>query len=142
MIPGIEQARAVQSAIKRIGIQDVELFYDPQIKMWAVVQVRKTTGGIITMDNLSGTKVEPMIMWWCKNDKGTFRLPNEKDVADVVATVHRAQHWFDKGGDALADALDKQDQAKREAKDKRLKERLSPHIKPLKKAVRKELGGW
>lgn len=140
MVPGLQEARMVQSTIKRLGIQDVELFWDAQLHMWGVYQVRKVNTGIVTLDNPDATRIEPLLMWWVKDNQGRYRAPGEQDINDVVATVHRAEYWFDKGGDALADALDEQDKKRREETDKKHSERIKPHVKALKKAIRKELG--
>ena len=137
-VPGLTEARKVQAYINRLGIQDVQMFYDAQLKMWGVYQVKKKAATLIVPDEYR--TVEPMLMWWCKTDKGTYRAPNENDVNDVIATVHRAQYWFKKGPDELAKHLDAQDAEKRVKKELKLKERIQPHIKTLKKAIRTELG--
>lgn len=139
-VPGLREAREVQSTIKRLGIQDVELFFDAEIGVWCVVQVRKENTGIVTMDNLSGAKADPWLLWYCTNNDGKYRPPNEKDINDVVATVRRAEKWFTQGGDALVDKLEDQEQDKRMKKEQKLRERLAPHVKDLKRAIREELG--
>lgn len=139
-VPGLKEARLVQEEIKRLGIKDVELFFDPELGVWGVCQVRQQDSNILVMNDLHKSKVEKYLMWWCTNNEGKYRHPSAKDVHDVVATVRRAQEWFKKGGDKLADELDAQDQLKREKKEQALKERLAPHVKELKKAIRSEMG--
>lgn len=139
-VPGLKEARAVQAEIKRLGVRDVELFFDGSIGIWAVCQVRQQNTGILTMDNLTGTKVEQMIMWYCTNNEGKFRPPNKDDVNNVIATVRRAQEVFKRGGDWLADKLDQQDEEKRKKKEELHRERMQPHVKRLKRAIREELG--
>lgn len=138
--PDVKKAKAVQDEVKRLGIYDVELFFDPEIRMWAVCQVKRQNSGLVFMDSLEGTKVEKYLMWWIKNDKSEYRSPSKEDVSNIVATVRRAQEWFKKGGDKLADELDAEDVKKRERKEQKLKERLAPHLKTLKKAIREEMG--
>lgn len=139
-VPGLSEARAVQAEIKRLGIQDVELFFDAPIAMWCVVQVRKTNTGIVTMDNLSGSETEPYLLFYCKNETGAYRAPGARDVQNVVAIVRESTHWFEKGAEALADEADSRDEEKKLKKESLIKERFQPHLKALKKAVRTELG--
>ena len=139
-VPGLHEAKAVQNEIKRLGIPDVELFFDPEIMMWGVCQVRQQNSGIVTMDNLDGTKVDKYLMWWIKDNEGKYRVPSQEDVHNVVATVRRAERWFQKGGDKLADELEEKEHEKTARKKEVLKERLAPHLKSLKKAIREELG--
>jgi len=37
-VPGLQEAKAVQAEIKRLGVKDVELFWDAELKMWSVCQ--------------------------------------------------------------------------------------------------------
>src|SRR6185437_15856119 len=103
-IPGLREARQVEAMIERLGIQDIKLLFDPEIFMWGVYQVRKKAHTFI-LPNGHET-FDQYLMWWCKDKDSKYRPPSERDVNDVVATVHRAQHWFRQGGDALADKLD------------------------------------
>jgi hypothetical protein len=139
-VAGLSQSRMVQATIKRVGVQDVELFYDVGLGIWGVYQVRKINTGIITLDNLEGAKVEQLLMWYCTNKKGEYRPPDEQDIHNVIATVHRAEHWFKQGGDALADELEAQEDAKKAVKDKKISDKIQSIAKPLKKAIKKELG--
>jgi len=137
-VAGLREAKEVQDEIQRLGIPDVKLFFDGELRIWGVFQVRQQNIKIFMMDS-QDTKIEKYLMWWC-TDEGKYRVPGKKDVNDVVATVRRAQHWFKKGGDKLADELDEQETKKRLAKENNLKERLAPHVKALNKAVREEMG--
>jgi len=140
-VPGLQEAKAVQAEIKRLGVKDVELFWDAELKMWSVCQVRKQNSGIIHLDQTKGTPVDKYLMFWCKSPESTYRPPNKQDVQDVIVTVRKAQEWFKKGGaDRLEAELTKQDDKKRAAKEERIKARLQPHLKELKKAIREELG--
>src|ERR1019366_2929560 len=106
-----------------------------------VVQIRKANSGILTMQNLANSGAEPYLLFYCKNDVGAYRPPNKNDVSDVVRTVRRAEQWFKPGGgDKLADELDAQDTARTATKEAMIKERWAPHMRPLKKAIREELG--
>ena len=134
---GLSEAARVRDTIKRLGIQEVTLLYDSQVGMWAVCQVKHQDTPLIMPDQLN--TLGASIMWWCKDKDSKPRLPSEQDVNDVIATVHRAQHWFDNPG-ALENALDNQDKKKREATDAQIRERVQPHLKALKRAIREELG--
>lgn len=134
---GLREAARVRDTIRRLGIQDVTLLYDSQIGMWAVCQVRQKDTTFIMPNQLSSMGAN--IMWWCKDKDSKPRIPSERDVNDIIATVHRAQRWFEKP-DALADALDNQDEINRIKTDLQIKERVKPHLKTLKKAIREELG--
>lgn len=133
-IYGLNEARRVEEMIRRLGIQDIKLMYDAPLGMWAVCQVKKQAESIVLFEK--SRELKPYLLWWCKDVHSKPRLPNEKDVNDVIAVVHRAQHWFDKGGEALADALDDQDKQKTVEKEAKLRDRLQPHAKTLKKALK------
>lgn len=140
-IPGISQARDIQNKIKQLGIHDVELYYDQTIQpygMWAICQVNKPSGQILL---LRDTKIDtqPQIMWWCKDNAGRFRVPNEQDLSDIMITVKRAHKIWEKGGDWLADRLEEQDKARDEAHRKKQRERIHAVAPALKRAIRKEL---
>jgi len=139
-VPGLADARSVQAEIKRLGIQDVELFWDGEIGVWCVVQVRRTNTGIVTMDDLSGSKAEPYLLFYCKNEIGGYRPPNSSDVQSVVAIVRESHHWWQKGGDAFADEAEARDAKRRHEKEAKQQERVKPHLKALKRAIREELG--
>lgn len=139
--PGLAEARKVQAEIKRLGVQDVELFWDAEFQVWCMVQVRKANTGIVTMDNLDGSKAEPYLLYYLNDDKtGKYRAPDQRDVNNVIAIVRESQHWFEKGGDAFNKELDERDEKRREKKQARQLERAQPHLKALKKAIREELG--
>lgn len=137
-IPGLRAAKTVQDRIRAMGIQDIELFFDHQIKMWAVCQVNKRST-VFSME--SAAAAEPLILWWVKNTAdATYREPSEQDVSDAVAIAQRAQKTWDKGGDWLADQLDAQDKKRDEAHKKKQQEMIKDITPQLKKFVRKELG--
>lgn len=138
MIPGIREAQRVESTIKRLGVQDVKLMFDPISSLWGVYQVQRSYDDFILPRNYP--ELQPYLLWWCKGAEDEFRPPTGGDVANVMTVVRRAQHWFRQGGDALADELDKQDVSRRVAKEQRHKERLAPHMKTLKRAIREEMG--
>lgn len=139
--PGLEEARKVQAEIRRLGVQDVELHWDNEFKVWCVVQVRKRTNTFVTTDQVRGSDVEPFLLWYCQSDNdGTYRAPNQNDVNNVIATVRSSHHWFNKGADALSREVEGRDEKRDQKKEARLKERLQPHLKSLKRAIREELG--
>lgn len=140
-VPGLNEARAMQAQVTRLGIRDVEFMYDGPLKMWMVCQLKKSAHGIVVLENFADDAREPWLLWYCKNDQGSYRPPSEKDVNDIIATVHRAEKWMAPGGgDALADELEIQESTKKVNKEEQLKERLGPYIRPLKKAIRNEIG--
>lgn len=140
-IPGAAQALDIQNKLKKLGVHDIELYYDQTIQphgMWAVCQVNKPSGSILLLRDTT-IDTQPQIMWWCKDNEGRFRLPNEQDLSDAVITVKRAHKIWDKGGDWLADRLDEQDKARDEAHHKKQRQMVEDIAKPLKAAIRKEL---
>ena len=138
MIAGLKEAKLVEDTIKRLGIQDVKLFWDRQLGMWGVYQVRRQASHFILPSEHE--TYEHLLLWWCKDKEGKYRPPNEEDIRNVVATVHRAQVAFQKGGDWLADQLDAQDKEREEKADANLHDKIHDISKDLKKAVKRELG--
>lgn len=107
-------ARYVQSKIKQLGIKDIEMFYDQELRMWAVCQVNKPSGQILLLRDTQ-IDVQPQIMFWCKDSEGRYREPSDQDVHDIVIIVNRAKVIWDKEEKQpgwLADQLDAQDEAK------------------------------
>lgn len=139
MVPGLSEAKYVQEKIRQAGIQDIQLFFDPQAKIWAVCQVQKH-GGILLPDYYAQDDIRPHILFYCKNEVGAYRVPNDQDIIDVIATVQRSDVTFKQGGDWLADKLDEQDKQKYAEGRKKLTERVHSVSKPLQKAIREELG--
>jgi hypothetical protein len=140
MLPNNREAQAVQAKVKSLGIHDVELFYDYQVKLWAVCQVKKTNTKVVTFENTRGTKIEPLVMWWVRTNEGNYRIPGEQDIHDIVATVRRAQIAFDKGGDWLEEKMLKVEEDKKLLHEIKQDERIKQYAKPLKKYIKKELG--
>lgn len=136
MIRGLKEAQYVQGKIRELGIQDIQLFYDEELQMWAVCQVKKH-GGILLPKSYMENGIRPSIMWWVKNNDGTFRLPSDRDISDVAVTVTRAQTWFKDGN--LADEFEKQDAAREQKHKEKFKEKIHKIAPEMKKAIRKEL---
>lgn len=141
MVPGLEQAKYVQNKIRQAGIEDVQLFFDHGIGggMWVMCQVMKR-GGILLPKQYAQDGIKPHIMFYVKDNEGKFRLPSDQDIMDVIAIRQRAETTFAKGGDWLADQFDKQDAEKYQEGRQKLTERIKSVSKPLKAAVKKELG--
>lgn len=135
-VPGLKEATHVENKVRSMGIHDVQLLYDPQLGMWAVVQVQKRTK-ILLPKTYNEAGIKPMIMWWVKNDTGAFRMPGETDIHDIVAVVTRAQKSWDMGGDALADEFDKQDAEKDRKHKANFKKKIKAIAPDMKKAIRK-----
>lgn len=141
-VPGLNEAKAVLDTIHRAGIEDVKLFYDNTILpfgMWCVVQVKRDTSRILMPDSYKQENLQPLIMWWCKDEHGRFRVPNQQDASDIIISVKRAQVAWKKGGDKLDDEFIKQDQAKEAAHRAKQRERIHAVAPDLQKAIQREL---
>lgn len=138
-MPGLKAARYVQSKIKEIGIQDIELYFDNTIKpqgMWAICQLNKPTNTILLLRGSEATQTKPEIMWWCKTNDGHFRVPSDQDISDIIATVQRAHVAWDKGGDWLADRFDEQSREKDRKHREDQHKMIQSIAKPMKKAMK------
>ncbi len=129
----------INAKIKQLGIHDIELAYDNQLKMWAVVQVFKPSGKILLMNNPKYYETVPQLMWWCKKENGTARPPSEQDLHDIVVIVKRAQVWFDKGSDYMLDKIEAEEKATYDKNRQAQSERIRSYAPALKKHIRKEL---
>lgn len=134
-VPGLAQANFVESKIKSLGIKDIQLFFDEQLKMWAVCQIQHR-GGILLPRQYAENGIKPHILWYCKTNEGTFRLPNENDIHDVLVTVKRAEITFAHGGNALADEFDKQSAEKDRKHNEKFKQRIHDIAPAMKKALK------
>lgn len=139
-IPGLTEANRIMADVKRLGIQDVELMFDSQIQMWAVCQVFKPSGHILLMNTSASESTKPIIMFWIKTLEGTYRTPNEQDLSDIITITQRAQVTFDKGSDWMIDQMEAEEKVKYDYNRRKQSERILSYAKPLKKAIRKELG--
>lgn len=142
-IPGLNEAKTVESAILRAGIKDIKLFYDKTIMpngLWAMCQVNKNTSQILIPNSYNENKVEPTILWWCKDNEGRFRLPNENDINDVIVIVSQAGKTWEQGGDKLDDKFIEQDIKKQADYKQAQRDKIHSFAPDLQKAIRKELG--
>ena len=114
-IPGLSVVKRLEKKIKDAGINDVEFFYDDQIKMWAVCQLTGRTVSTVILTN-NPLPSRPFLMWWVKHNDGTFRMPSEEDVHNVIVSVTKAREIWNKPKDWLADQLDEKDIKKRQTK--------------------------
>lgn len=137
MVPGLSQAKGIESKVHSLGIQDIQLFFDQGIKMWAVCQVHKH-GGILLPDSYQQDGIKPYILWWCKDDTGHYRTPNEQDLMDIVTVVKRAPSIWEQG-EKRADKFDELDAEKDRKHRAKLKEKVHEIAPAMKKAIRKEL---
>lgn len=135
-IPGVTQAQYVQNKVRNLGIKDIQLFWDEQIKIWAVCQVQ-AYGGILLPDSYVKDGIRPHIMWYCKDNDGKARIPSDQDIQDIIITASRAQVAFEKGGDWLADQFDKQSAEKDRKHNEKFKERIHSIAPAMKKALKK-----
>jgi hypothetical protein len=132
---GLKEAQYVQGKIRQAGIQDVQLFFDPQIKMWAVCQVMKH-GGILLPEKYLQDGIKPHIMFYIKDNEGRARLPSEQDISDIVVIATRAQTSFKKGGDWLADRFDDQSAEKDRKHQEKFKQKIHTIAPAMKKALK------
>jgi len=140
-VPGLKEARMVEAAIHKVGIQDIQLLFDEQLRMWAVVQVQKKAKSLILLPkSYNETDIKPYLLWWCKNEKGAYRSPNDIDVTDIIAVVTRAHAHFADGGKTLNEGLERQDAEKQQAHEKKFHDRIHAIAPAMKKAIREELG--
>lgn len=139
-IPGLREANSIMADLRRLGIYDVELMFDKEVILWAVVQVFKPSGKILLLNESSTYESQPQIMWWVRNDDMTYRDPSSRDLSDIVTTVKRAQVWFDKGSDKMIDEIEAQEKKTYDDNRKKQTERIKSFAKPMKKAIKKELG--
>lgn len=143
-MPGASAASAVMSKLRQTSIQDVQLFYDPDVVpygMWAVVQVQKRSHSLILPTNYNQDNIQPYIMWWCKTNDGHFRVPNEQDLSDIIAVVTngRKQLENDPTGEKMARRLDEQSAAKDAKHHADFRQKIKDIAPEMKKAVQKEL---
>lgn len=139
-IPGLREATLLNSQIRKAGIHDVELMYDSQVGLWAVTQVHRPSGRILTMNTPQSYATEPQVMWWCRDFKTLrYRTPNDQDLSDIIITVKRSQLWFDKGSDKMIDMIEDKEKADYASKRTAQSKRIRSFSKPMKKAIKKEL---
>ena len=142
-IPGINEAKQVEAMIQSAGIKDIKIFYDKEILpngMWAICQVNKDTSQILIPNSFNENKVQPTILWWCKDREGRFRLPNENDINDVIVIASKANKTWENGGDKLDDKFIEQDIKKQADYKKAQRDKIHSFAPELQKAIRKELG--
>lgn len=138
-IPNVREAKQVQTAIDSI-VQDVKLFYDHRKERWAVCQLNANAGGLLLPSRDGMTTSRPTVMFFVQDSVGDYRTPSQQDISDVVALRRNAQAAFDKGGDWLADQMEKREAEKDAAHQAKQRARLAEIAKPLKKAIRQEIG--
>lgn len=139
IVPGHSEAVRINSDLLRLGIKDVELMYDKDIKMWAAVQTFKPSGSIVLMNTAEHYATEPNVMFWIKTNEGAYRTPSNQDLSDIMAIVQRAQVWFKEGSDKMVDKIEAKEKADYDQKRREQSERIRYYAKPLKKAIQKEL---
>jgi hypothetical protein len=133
--PGLAQANYVEGKIKSLGIQDIQLLFDEQLKMWVVCQVQKR-GGLLLPRTYAEGGIRPHILWYCKTLDGHFRLPNDNDIMDIVVTAQRAKTTFKHGGEALADDLDAQSAEKDRKHKQKFHDKIHRIAPQMKKALK------
>lgn len=137
-IPGAQAASAIRNKLRSIGIKDVQLFYDKNIKpkgMWAVVQIERPVSTLIMPASYT-PEIKPYILWWCKNEKAQYRDPSERDLRDIITVVTRAPKiWAE--GEKRADKFEAQDAEKDRKHQEKFKQKIHEIAPAMKKALKK-----
>lgn len=138
-LPGAGAANSIMGKLAQAGIHDVKLMYDDAIQpdgMWAVVQIKGHQSPIIMPESYASTKLEPYILWWCKNDEARFREPNDEDLFNIINIVRRAPEIWAKG-EKRADHFEKLDAEKDQRHKDKLKAKIHEIAPAMKKALKK-----
>lgn len=140
-IPGAGAASSIVNKLKGLGIHDVQLFYDKGILpngMWAVVQIvgQSHHSNLIMPESYNSTPLKPYLLWWCKDERAQFRVPNDQDLINILTVVKRAQGIWDKG-EKRADDFDKKDADKDEKHKQKFKQKIHEIAPAMKKALKK-----
>lgn len=134
--PGLAQAVQINAKLAEIGIFDVQLMYDKQVNMWAVVQIqKKAPSQILLPKTYKQTDLKPYLLFWCKNEQAKFRVPNWDDLANIIKMVQRAPDIWAMG-EKRADKFDEQDAEKDRKHQAKFKERIHSVAPSLKKAIK------
>lgn len=135
-IPGKTPADKIMSSLSKAGIKDIQMFYDPNIKpfgMWAVVQVVGISSNIIMPERYNDQ--QPYLLWWCKDNDGRYRDPNDEDLDNIITVVKRAPEIWAMG-ESRADKFDAQDFDKDQKHRDKLKKKVHEIAPGMKKAIR------
>lgn len=93
---------------------DLKLLWNPQKKLWGVYQVRAHS-----LVNAWGAPIEakPWLLFDIVDERGHFRLPDQRDLRRAANSIYSAHRLWDKGGDWYTDRIEAQE-AERSAKAK------------------------
>lgn len=135
--PGLTVAKDINDRLSALGIHDVQLMFDKQINMWAVIQInKKAPSQLLLPKTYKETDLEPYILWWCKNNEGRFRLPDLDDLANIVKMIKQAPDIWAKG-EKRADKFDQQDADKDRKHQDKFKQKIHEIAPAMKKAIKK-----
>lgn len=137
---GIEAAKMVQSDLNRVA-PDVKLFFDEQVQpqgIWVMCQVQKNTANLILPKSYMEGGIKPYILYYLKDEEGRPRLPDNRDVMNIIAIRSKAEKNWKNNGNDLADRLEEQDQQKDERHRQKQKDRIHAIAPAMKKAIKKE----
>lgn len=135
-IPGKTAAEKIMSMLSKVGIRDIQMFYDPDIKpfgMWAVVQVVGMSSSIIMPKGYNQQK--PYLLWWCKDNDGKYRDPNDQDLDNIITVVRRAPEIWAMG-EGRADKFEEQDKEKDRKHRQKLKDKVHEIAPTMAQALR------
>jgi hypothetical protein len=135
-IPGKSQAASIMSSLSKAGIHDIQMFYDPTIipsGMWAVVQVVGVSSDILLPKKYNAQK--PYILWWCKDEDGKFRYPNDHDLDSIIQVVRRAPKIWAEGEDR-ANKFEALDAEKDRKHNQKFKDKIHEIAPDMKRAIR------
>lgn len=87
---------------------DLRLIFNHERRRWGIYQVRASH--IITLQATGAVK--PWLLFLLEDDKGDFRLPDQRDLQRVVGSVASAHKLWSRGGDWYANRIESQEQAR------------------------------
>lgn len=110
--------QSFNNELKKIA-PDMKLLFDPEAKLWGVYQTRQPIKGFLMPDSVRREyegSLRPMLMWYCKDETGGFRLPDQSDLAQAVRSAYSGHVLWEKGGNAYTDKIESQEKAREEKK--------------------------
>lgn len=136
MIPNVQEARTVQSAINSV-IPDIKLFWNHQVERWVIAQVKQNPGGLL----LPGfgempEATRPYTLYRVETKDGSYRAPSQWDVSRAIEIAKFGREAIEKGGDWLVDQVEAGERSRKEAADKRLRDTVDAIAPEVKRALR------
>lgn len=98
---------------------DLELIFNPQKRLWGVYQLRSRH--FVNAWN-APIDTKPWLLFDITDDRGNFRVFDQRDLARAAQSIYSAHQLWDKGGDWYADRLEDQEKARENRRALALKE--------------------